>query len=112
MLLTQVPGATSFEFLRTVDTVVHDTFRAACHARGLLDDDREAGDAMTEAELDCLPPQLRSLFATFLAFHACTDPAALWEAHKAGMMEDLVIRCAWVCACALTHVDRPVNFHP
>ena len=41
MLLTVVPGLSSFEYLRTLDDVVHPTFQAACVARGLLDDDSE-----------------------------------------------------------------------
>jgi len=104
MLLTQVPGATSFDSLKTVGGVLHGTFREACRARGLLDDDREAGDAMTEAEHDRMPSELRALFASFLIFHACTNPLELWNGngdsnpltrtlgHKAGMMEDLVTR--------------------
>jgi hypothetical protein len=39
MLLTNVRGPQSFEDLRTVDGTVYDTFRQACVARGLLDDD-------------------------------------------------------------------------
>ena len=41
LLLTVVRGPTSFENLRTVNNVLHDTFKAACVARGLLEDDDE-----------------------------------------------------------------------
>jgi hypothetical protein len=40
-LLTKVKGATSFESLRTFQGVIHDTFLAACVARGLYEDDNE-----------------------------------------------------------------------
>ncbi|KAI9911223.1 hypothetical protein PsorP6_009643 [Peronosclerospora sorghi] len=40
-LLTVVPGAQSFEHLRTVDGVVHPTFQSACGALGLLKEDAE-----------------------------------------------------------------------
>jgi hypothetical protein len=40
-LLTVVKGATSFESLRTVDSVSHADFREACLARGLLENDNE-----------------------------------------------------------------------
>ncbi len=41
LLLIVVPGATSFEHLRTVDNIEHPTFQAACKALGLLQDDAE-----------------------------------------------------------------------
>jgi hypothetical protein len=41
LLLTAVKGATSFEHLHTVDDVVYGSFKEACFARGLLEDDRE-----------------------------------------------------------------------
>jgi len=36
LLLTIVPGVTSFEHLRTVDDIEHPTFQAACKSLGLL----------------------------------------------------------------------------
>ena len=41
MLLNIVPGATSFGHLRTVDNITYHTFKDACNALGLLQDDRE-----------------------------------------------------------------------
>jgi hypothetical protein len=40
-LLTKVKGAVSFEVLRTINGVVHDTFKSACIALGLYDSDDE-----------------------------------------------------------------------
>src|SRR5437899_3341621 len=41
MLLLHVPGATSFQFLRTVDGVVYDTFKQSAFHRHLLESDEE-----------------------------------------------------------------------
>ena len=41
LLLAVVRGPTSFESLRTVDGVIYETFKVACIARGLLEDDEE-----------------------------------------------------------------------
>lgn len=41
MLLNVVKGATSFEDIRTVNGVLHPTFRSACTALGLLGDYKE-----------------------------------------------------------------------
>jgi len=64
MLLNYVKGATSYEHLRTVDGTKHDTFKDACIAMGLLDDDNEWHQALEEASIwasgdnyvTCLPP--------------------------------------------------------
>ncbi|XP_028799879.1 uncharacterized protein LOC114755171 [Neltuma alba] len=49
LLLATVRGPTSYEDLRTVDSIFYPTFRDACYALGLLEDDREYIDAMKEA---------------------------------------------------------------
>ena len=51
LLLTAVRGATSFEHLRTVAGTLYPTFQAACVALGLLEDDREWIDCLTEASV-------------------------------------------------------------
>ncbi|XP_057763551.1 uncharacterized protein LOC130984017 [Arachis stenosperma] len=49
MLLNIVKGPKSYRDLRTYNNVVYSSFRDACYARGLLDDDREYIDAIEEA---------------------------------------------------------------
>lgn len=49
MLVNIVKGPTRFDDLLTVGSVKHTTFKEACYARGLLDDDKEWHDAMDEA---------------------------------------------------------------
>jgi hypothetical protein len=56
LLLLHVPGATCFADLRTThrgtpDEVVHPTFKAACIARGLLEDDDEWDRCLSEGVL-------------------------------------------------------------
>jgi hypothetical protein len=45
LLLTCVKGATSFEHLYSFEGVRHPSFREACIARGLLDDDHGLNEA-------------------------------------------------------------------
>jgi ATP-dependent DNA helicase PIF1 len=96
-LLHAVPGATSFEDLRTTGQggandphVVHPTFKAACLARGLLQDDAEWERCMHEAAVAASPSQLRALFATILAFNDVSDPLALWNCFKLDLAEDFL----------------------
>lgn len=77
-LLTVVKGATSFENLRTVNNVTHETFRGACLALGLLQDDNECRLCLEEASIMQTGTTLRSLFVTILLHCEPTSPEALW----------------------------------
>ncbi len=67
-LITKVKGVVSFEALRTVNGVVHDTFKLACIALGLYDSDDEWNACLEEVVGMQTCAQLRSLFVTILAF--------------------------------------------
>ena len=92
LLLTNVPGATSYDDLRTVEGVLYGSFQESAQRRGLLEDDQEVDKALTDATLAQMPSQIRSLFSIFLSYGSCQDPSAMWEKHKAAMMEDFVRR--------------------
>jgi hypothetical protein len=89
LLLTVVRGATSFEDLRTVDGTEHLTFKAACLSRGLLQDDQELKDSLTEASVIKTGFQLRQLFCLILLECNPTDPVALWEQFREHICDDL-----------------------
>src|SRR6267142_4730654 len=76
LLLTTVPGATSFENLRTFEGTLHLTFKDACIARGLLEDDSEWRQCLREARHMATGYQLRHLFVTILRDCTPTDPRA------------------------------------
>ncbi|CAN0839975.1 hypothetical protein LINGRAHAP2_LOCUS2707 [Linum grandiflorum] len=48
MLLTKIPGALSYEDLRTVNNILYDDFQKVCQALGLLSTDDEWNDVMAE----------------------------------------------------------------
>jgi len=85
-LLLEVPGPTSFEDLRTVEDVVHPTFREACVAMGLAENDQEWDDAFAEARTLQTGHHLRVMFANILATEAVGNAAALWEKYKVSML--------------------------
>ncbi|KAG2596891.1 hypothetical protein PVAP13_5KG209907 [Panicum virgatum] len=68
MLLMIVKGATSYADLRTYNGTVYETFKEACAARGLLNDDNEWYNTFEEATKWATPSQLRDLFVTMLTF--------------------------------------------
>ena len=65
-LLTLVKGATSFDDLYTHNGVHYDSFRDACIARGLLEDDGEWRLCLQEASVMQSGTRLRHLFCTIL----------------------------------------------
>jgi hypothetical protein len=95
MLLNCVKGATSYEHLQTMDGRVHDTFKDACIAMGLLADDNEWDQALEEAGVWALGRQLRDMFASMLMFCEVTNPRQLWDAHWESLSDDIkaMTRC-------------------
>ena len=89
MLLTIVTGATSFPHLRTVNGTVHNTFKQACVALGLLQDDQEWVQCLTEASQMQLGSSLRSLFAIILLHCNPTSPGVLWQQFRHHICDDL-----------------------
>ena len=91
VLLNKIPGATSFDELKTVNGSVCETFREACCQLGILDDDEEWNNALQEAcdgvITDC--NQLRIFFATILNNNDISDPNALWQNHKDDLSADI-----------------------
>lgn len=90
MLLLNVPGATSFEELRTVNGRVLDTYVEAALAMGLAVDDNEWFDCLQESQLYMMPRQLRSLFSVILIHCNVTRSRRLWEEFSASLSEDFV----------------------
>nr|GFA15314.1 hypothetical protein CTI12_AA123990 [Tanacetum cinerariifolium] len=64
-------GPWKFEHLLIVNDKICATFKEACFAYGLLNDDKEWTRAIQEASLWALGPQLHDLFVTILLF--CDD---------------------------------------
>ena len=89
LLLTSVSGATSFEDLCTFEGVCHPTFREACIACGLLEDDHEWHQCVDEARHMQVGSQLCCLFITILRDCTPADPRGLWDTFWSGICDDL-----------------------
>ncbi|XP_021971538.2 uncharacterized protein LOC110866705 [Helianthus annuus] len=90
ILLTKVKGPRSFEEIRTYDGVVYPTFRDACYARGLLDDDNEYIECIKESSFTGNGHYLRSLFATLLLSNTLSRPEVVWEKTWELLSEDIL----------------------
>ncbi|CDF39898.1 ATP dependant DNA helicase PIF1 [Chondrus crispus] len=88
LLLTQVPGATSFENLRNIDGEQCTSFRQACLRLGLLANDAEWKHAIRNSFRSSFVP-LSHLFATILAHCQPSDPFSLWNDHLHMFLTDI-----------------------
>ncbi|KAI9114612.1 hypothetical protein K1719_014310 [Acacia pycnantha] len=77
LLLTKVRGPKNYTDIRTVNNVVFPTFREACYAYGLLDDDNEYIDAIKEASLWASGNYLRQFFTSMLLSHCLSQHRCL-----------------------------------
>lgn len=79
LCLLNIPGATSFEYLRTVNGVVHPTFFDACKALHLIEDDNEWRRCLQESAFKDMAQEMRDLFATILIYGEPEEPQALFD---------------------------------
>jgi hypothetical protein len=89
MLLYHIPGATSFEDLRTHDGTTFDTYKQTATAMGLLDNDTEPEVCLSESVLSDMPTGIRRLFAIILVYCTPTHPEELWTTFKKDMGDDI-----------------------
>jgi hypothetical protein len=101
-LLYHKAGPKSFEDLRTVDGVLHETNQAACKTMGLYDDDDELDQAMEEAALIKFGKALRNVFIQLLVFCRPAVPFDFYQSHKDKLAEDFMRR---------DHTDAPTEGH-
>ena len=88
IVIKKVSAPKSFANLRTVDGEEHSTFKSACIARGLLQDDSHWKNCLTEACKIAMPKVIRNLFCTMLIHCISTHPKALFEKFKSNRSED------------------------
>ena len=66
------------------------TFKKACFAYSLLNDDTEWTHAITEAGVWAFGPELRDTFFTILLFCDVNGPLKLWEENWETLSEDIL----------------------
>lgn len=88
ILLHHVPGAISFEFLKTYRNVTYRTFKEACTARGLLNNESEYLECLKEASQSRGGKNLRSLFVTILAYNNPSNVLNIWNELQEDFIED------------------------
>ncbi|XP_031095112.1 uncharacterized protein LOC115999399 [Ipomoea triloba] len=92
-LLNIVKGPTSYNEIRTYNGVEYQTFKEACYARGLLEDDNEYIDAIEEASQWSSAYSLRKLFVTLLMSNTMVSPETVWNKVWLHLADDAQHSC-------------------
>ncbi|KAL7154894.1 hypothetical protein ABFS83_03G034600 [Erythranthe nasuta] len=82
ILLNIIRGLSSYTELRTINNVVYPTFRDACYAIGLLDDNKEYIDSIEEASHWGFAKFLRNMFTTLLLSNQMARPEYNYTATR------------------------------
>ncbi|XP_074327666.1 uncharacterized protein LOC141665580 [Apium graveolens] len=91
-------SCTSFDELRTVEGHVFESFKEACAAMGLLQNDSQWHKELVENSHLSLVKQLREMFANILAYCSISDPLFLWNAQWKCTSDDIILlKCKECC---------------
>ena len=90
-LLLYRKGITSYSDMKTVNGVIHKTYKETLISLGFASDDKEYYTAMREAiacETDI--HKIRELFAMIIMHCELSDPVKMWNEFKANLSEDIL----------------------
>ena len=85
-------GKVSFEDMKTVDSEIQETYKEVCRLLGLLQDDKEWDEALSEAASTKMPNALRELFIIIIMFCMPSNPRELFLNHYLEMADDFETR--------------------
>ncbi|KAG7599001.1 Nucleic acid-binding OB-fold [Arabidopsis suecica] len=89
VLLNHQTGPESFEDIKTVNGVVYKSFKEACYALGLLDDDQEYIDTIKTTSFWATGNYLRCMFVVMLQSTSLSQPEVVWEKTWELLSEDI-----------------------
>ncbi|XP_071695071.1 uncharacterized protein [Rutidosis leptorrhynchoides] len=93
ILLNKVKGPTCFEDIRTVNGILYDTFKEACYALGLLDDDREYVASIKETHAWASGEFCQSLLVSLITIDSLSFLNRVWNETRDLLSDDLHHEC-------------------
>jgi hypothetical protein len=98
-------GKTSFEDLISIEGIAYETYQEVCCVLGLLQDDLEWDEALTEGSFTKMSSSLRELFVTIVLFCQPANPRDLFNNHFIEWADDF-IASASKNGCPLRFADQ------
>ncbi|KAL7616464.1 hypothetical protein Lser_V15G00051 [Lactuca serriola] len=90
ILLNKIKGPTCYEDIKTINGIVHDSYKDACYALGLLDDDREYISSINETHHWATASFCRSLFVMLITSDSLSSPAHVFEETYQCLSDDVI----------------------
>ncbi|XP_023741901.2 uncharacterized protein LOC111889982 [Lactuca sativa] len=90
ILLNKIKGPTSYEDIKTINGIVHDSYKDACYALGLLDDNREYISSINETHHWATTSFCRSLFVMLITSDSLSSPAHVFEETYQYLSDDVI----------------------
>ena len=83
-------GKTSFPDLMSIDGIKYETYQEVCRVLGLLQDDLEWDEALTEGSFTKMSSSLRELFVIIVLFCQPANPRDLFDNHYMEWADDFI----------------------
>ncbi|CAH1432511.1 unnamed protein product [Lactuca virosa] len=90
ILLNKIKGPTCYEDIKKINGIVHDSYKDACYALGLLDDDREYISSINETHHWATTSFCRSLFVMLITSDSLSSPAHVFEETYQCLSDDVI----------------------
>lgn len=90
ILLNHVKGPESYDDIKTIADFKYNTFKEACFALGLLDDDKEFIDAINQAAHWGSADYMRKLFVVLLVSNQFSRPEHVWSKTWQNLSDDIL----------------------
>ncbi|XP_062007589.1 uncharacterized protein LOC133724759 [Rosa rugosa] len=92
MLLNIQKGCSDFNSIKTVNEITYPSYQEACQALGLLGDDKEWIEALTNSSYIATASEIRQLFVTIILFCDVASPQTLFDLHWSNMCDDILYK--------------------